>query len=187
MMSTSPSLIADYPYECIHRHRLKPDDMHAPPYCASEDTATRKKKRTVQFSTTSVLHCYDTPENDGCGSSTSYYSSEEEQQFKRQAKIDIMCFRLMKESGSEIKSELPDDMLCPVGLEKSLISKDYTKKRAITKRLVMLAVLAEQSQTLHQKIDDKWERIAAASRQHSEWSRTQARTIGSFQANSANS
>mmetsp|Transcript_28214 Transcript_28214/g.67924 ORF Transcript_28214/g.67924 Transcript_28214/m.67924 type:complete len:182 (+) Transcript_28214:209-754(+) len=179
MLSSSPSLIADFPRERIHK--LKQYDTHVPPYYASEGTASRKKRRIVQFSPTSVLHCYDAPEDDGSSSSTSWYSSEEQHKFKQQSKREIMCFRLMKESGRDIKSQLPGDM-CPFGLEQSLISKIYTKKRAITKRLVTLAVVAEQERTLFHTSDDKWERIAAASMQHSQWSRTQAQAIGSFQA-----
>ena len=106
----------------------------------------------------------------------------------------------MKESGRDIKCLREDeDKMCPFGLENSLISREYTKRRAITKRLVTLAVLTEQArsnirpliddnktisnETLIESEDDKWDRIAAASRQHSEWSRKQAQAIGSFQAN----
>lgn len=73
--------------------------------------------------------------------------------------------------------------MCPVGLEQQLISSAFTKKRAITKRLVVLAVLTEQTRPVkHDVADDRWERIARASSEHSEWSRAQAQTIGNFQA-----
>ena len=176
-------------------------------------------RRTVNFSPTSTLHRYNTvapsiplPHDQLQGnqqkgfsfSSSSYwYSSEEEELAKAEAKREIMILRLIKESGHDIK-DLPDNcrmVLCPFGLENALISQEwYTKRRAIAKRLVTFAVLTEQAKLLNkinhectgkegssqeddESEDDKWDRIAAVSCQHSEWSRRQARSIGLFQAN----
>ena len=103
---------------------------------------------------------------------------------KVRAKYEIALFRRMRQNGCDKNRDAgaPSD-ICPIGLEQQLISSEYTKKRAITKRLVTLAVLSEQARSVSAGEADgtRWERIAAASRQHSEWSRLQARTIGYFQ------
>ena len=72
---------------------------------------------------------------------------------------------------------------CPIGLEKQLVSKDFSKKRALSRRLVMAAVhMEQQAQFSHEHEHDRQERIAAASIRHSEWSKAQALTIGNFQS-----
>ena len=55
----------------------------------------------------------------------------------------------------------------------------------IKKALVGLAVRAEQERPTNENFIYRQERIAAASRQHSEWARIQAQAVGAFQAISA--
>lgn len=82
----------------------------------------------------------------------------------------------------------PDDTAhktCPVGLELKLISRDFCHKRLLAKELVRLAVRVEQERTVYDNDYDRQERIASASMKHSEWSRAQAETLGTFQAMAA--
>ena len=77
---------------------------------------------------------------------------------------------------------IPYGVMCPVGLEK-LISNDFMKKRELSRKLVKAAVLMEQARIMsHEHEYDRQERIAAASRKHSEWSRSQALSVGTFQS-----
>ena len=122
---------------------------------------------TVRFSPTSTVHCYFRSQDD------TWYSSEDEQRFKQQAKEDrISCLR------RNLKT-------CPVGLELKIISTDICKKRILTRELVRLAVRLEQERPHNDDEYDRQERIAAASMKHSEWTRLQAETIGAFQAMAA--
>jgi 3,4-dihydroxy-2-butanone 4-phosphate synthase len=71
--------------------------------------------------------------------------------------------------------------LCLVGLEQ-LVSPEFSKKRARTKKLVKHAVLVEQSKIETGCGDkDKAERIAEAAIRYSEWSAAQAKMRGDFQ------
>ena len=125
-----------------------------------------KSRMTVRFSPTSTLHCYFKSQDD------TWYSSEDEQRFKQQAKEDrISCLRRLK--------------TCPVGLELKIISIDICKKRILTRELVRLAVRLEQERPHNDDEYDRQERIAAASMKHSEWTRLQAEAIGTFQAMAA--
>ena len=136
--------------------------------------------KAVRFSSMSVLHHYE-PTADQSGSAIrTWDSAEEEEVFKLRTKREIATFRRLKQSGLESKN-MPSDM-CSVGLEQQLISREYTQKRIIQKRLVKLAVRKEQARFVpFEDPQDRHERIAAASRKHSEWARTQAKTIGLFQ------
>jgi len=138
-----------------------------------------KRRKTVRFFSESLLHCYEHPE--AARGYSSWYTRDEEKSFKLQAKADIVHFKTAKACGRGTQGRAPSDA-CPVGLEQSLISNEHTRKRIMTKKLVELAVLVEQARPIHHANDDKVERIAAASRVHSEWSREQAQTIGMFQA-----
>ena len=132
---------------------------------------------TVQFSPTSTLHCFYKPQDD---ISRSWYSSEDEQRFKQQAKEDmISCLRM------KIRPDDSAHKVCPVGLELKLISRDFCHKRLLAKELVRLAVRVEQEHTIYDNDYDRQERIASASMKHSEWSRSQAETLGTFQAMAA--
>ena len=77
----------------------------------------------------------------------------------------------------------PYDVLCPFGLEKQMISINSTKKQVLARKIVKAAVLMEQARIMSQYEHeyDRQERIAAASMRHSEWSRSQALSIGTFQ------
>ena len=85
---------------------------------------------------------------------------------------------------SRTGSRVQVNMSCPVGLEKQLVSHDFTKKRKLTRKLVKATVRMEQARfsNTNEHEYDRQERIAAASIQHSEWSRSQALTIGDFQS-----
>eukprot|EP00571_Detonula_confervacea_P015566 CAMPEP_0172308734 /NCGR_PEP_ID=MMETSP1058-20130122/9250_1 /TAXON_ID=83371 /ORGANISM="Detonula confervacea, Strain CCMP 353" /LENGTH=152 /DNA_ID=CAMNT_0013021225 /DNA_START=25 /DNA_END=480 /DNA_ORIENTATION=- len=150
------SLIVDFPRGGCAQFE---HEVHMP-------DATTKKHRTVRFSPNSTLHCFEAPQ-DRCASS--WYSSIDQRRFKREAKREIVSFQRMEMSGRDIKRVLHGDQMCLVGLEQQLVSREFTKKRAITRRLVILAVLTEQARHLSYKADDKPARIAAASMQHSEW------------------
>ena len=167
------SLIVDFPRKCIQYEAY----MHMPD---TNNVILTKKRRTVRFSPASFVRTYEAPQHQSACSS--WHTSADEQHFKKRARLETMIFRQMKEDGCDLVGTISSDMLCPVGLEKHLISREFTRKRAITRRLVTLAVLREQARHVSSKADDQQERIANASKQHSEWSRAQAQTIGSFQA-----
>ncbi|KAL7532217.1 hypothetical protein ACHAWF_006818 [Thalassiosira exigua] len=175
------SLIVDFPRRCTPFEPepdldcIDPDENDVEP--------RMKKPRTVRFSPISKLHKFDRPLD--LDQEPSWYSREQEQEFKRRAKNDTLAIRLLKESGcemSQVGSWTRSGDFCPFGLEQQLISKEYTQKRIIKRRLVVLAVLTEQARPASRSCDDRWERIARASSAHSEWARNQAQTIGSFQA-----
>lgn len=152
--------------------------MNGPDYAASilehvagmTTSKNGKRLKSVRFLSESLLYCYEKPE---VGGYSSWYTRDEEYSFKLQAKADIDLFNAAKET-----EDFMPTGACPIGLEHQLISTDHAKKRIMTKLFVENAVLAEQARPG----DDKVERIASASMLHSEWSREQARTIGSFHA-----
>ena len=147
------------------------------PKSKNQTPKKRRSRMTVRFSPTSTLLSYNKPQDEDI--SGSWYSSEDEHRFKQQAKGDmISCLRM------KIR---PDDTntihkTCPVGLELKLISRDFCYKRLLAKELVRLAVRVEQGRTIYDNDYDRQKRIASASMKHSEWSRAQARTVGTFQA-----
>lgn len=188
------NLIVDFPrsnelYQQDQDHQGCPG-CHLPDHETESDLPT-KDRPEVHFSSTSTLYSYAIDQecpDDGSSSSRSHswYTASEEQDFKYQANQEVMLFRHIK-AGNLDASKLPQELqnnICPFGLEQKLISTDYTKKRIITKRLVALSVLTEQSRVVSEQEseDDRWERIARASRQHSAWSRTQSQTIGIIQS-----
>lgn len=141
---------------------------------------TTKVARSVRFSPFSTLHAYD-DKREECTSS--WYSPSEEDRFKEEARLDILAYKLMLNGVDASRLDIySNGIITPVGLEKQLLSNENTKQRAITRRMVTVAVLAEQARHSSRSCNDKDDLIAAASMQHSEWSRTQAETIGSFQA-----
>lgn len=166
------SILVDFPPECVRRHdgcglNMMPD---------ISAVHTSERRRTVRFSPTSTLLSYVVPQEQQRCASSSWYSTEDENLFKLQAKEEIMMLQRMKEDGCDINK------LYPFGLEQQLISSLHTKQRKVTRKLVTLAVLTEQGRPPWHRGDDMVERIASASRQHSEWSRFQAQAIGSYQA-----
>ena len=142
----------------------------------SQKTQIPTKRRAVRFSPKSILYCFPKTREE-----IFWYTHEDELRFKLQAKEDmITCLRMKIKSGS-----ISDHNMCPIGLEMQLISKGFSKKRRLTKELVWLAVRVEQERPIEYDNDyDKQKRVAAASMKHSEWSRAQAQTLGTYQAKS---
>ena len=136
-----------------------------------------RERRSVRFSLSSV-HYYHSNVLEG-EIASSWYTSEEEQRFKQMARQEISWFFKMIEDRRNVGFRLKSGM-SPVGIEQALISRSHTEKRVISRRLVRRAVLDEQAQLVPN--EDKNERIAIASMQHSEWSRAQAQAVGYFQA-----
>ena len=138
----------------------------------------KKKHRTrrVQISPTAQLNV-TTPIN------RSWYTQSDEQQCKLNARYEMLIY-LRNKKAAEAAGK-PYDVLCPVGLEMKLllISNNSTKKRVLARKIVKAAVLMEQARVMSQYEHEyvRQERIAAASMRHSEWSRSQALSIGTFQ------
>mmetsp|Transcript_3024 Transcript_3024/g.4947 ORF Transcript_3024/g.4947 Transcript_3024/m.4947 type:complete len:203 (-) Transcript_3024:150-758(-) len=143
----------------------------------------KKQRRSVSFQSSSLLFCYGVPEDEP----QDWYTGEDEEIFKAKARKELAVFRRMKGGFAGASGQLAGvpqhhRNLCIVGLEQQLISPEFSRKRARTKKLVKYAVLLEQS-----KIDtgygdsDKAERISAAARQYSERSAAQAKMFGDFQ------
>lgn len=168
------SLIVDFPNKPIRHESGMP---------GINNRTFKKKLPSVRFSPTSALYAYREPPRDPADGASPWYSSEDEEAFKFRTREEIRTLLKIKESGCEL-----DQMgalfseLSPVGLEQHLISRDFARKRLITRRLVTLAVLNEQARRGASDDVDKQERIARVSMRHSKWSIAQAETIGSFQA-----
>ena len=161
---------------------------HQAQACISQDFPYQSliiPKKRVQFSTISSLYCYQDCQDDIVVSSRCrWYSLEDYQRFKQEAKRDrISC--LQKKKRKSKGHDIGDDTVCPFGLELQLVSSDINKKRRIEKALVGLSVRAEQERPSNENFIHRQERIAVASRQHSEWARIQAQAVGAFQAISA--
>ena len=111
----------------------------------------------------------------------SWYTIKDEQQFHENARYEMVSYLRAKQAAQD--TGVPLEVLCPVGLEKQLISRDFCKKRAFYRKLVLAAVRMEQRvRYSHEDEYDRQDRIAAASTRYSEWSRSQALMIGSFQS-----
>ena len=147
-------------------------------------TTTSKKKqqqRTVRFSTMSAMVCYNDRSSDN--TTSRWYTNEDEQRFRQDNQDEAISYIMHKETrGSISKNNAP--MICPVGLEQQLISREYTKKRSLMKRMAKFTVLREQAQisSHNEHAGDKQDRIATASILCTQWAREQATTIGAFQA-----
>lgn len=174
------SLIVDFPRNPIRQQgNGVPDD--------SNDRMSRTKPPSVRFSPKSTVHiCHEGPRY-SAARLASWYSNEEEEAFKLRTRGEIAVLKRIKDEGLDLNQmgeAFPD--VSPVGLELHLVSQEFAMKRLMTRRLVRLAVLREQALcddfTVADEATDKLERIAHSSRKHSEWSVTQAETIGSFQA-----
>jgi hypothetical protein len=144
-------------------------------YDCTLSSLKKKPRRSVSFQPRSTLYCYDVPEDEP----QDWYTDEDEEIFKAEARKEIAVFRRMK-GGGFASDPQHNRNLCIVGIEQHLVSSEFSKKRARTKKLVKYAVLDEQS-----KIDtgcgDKAERIAESARRYSEWSAAQAKMFGDFQ------
>eukprot|EP00984_Skeletonema_dohrnii_P034525 scaffold33584_cov146-Skeletonema_dohrnii-CCMP3373.AAC.7 len=143
----------------------------------------KKQRRSVSFQSSSLLFCYGVPEDEP----QDWYTGEDEEIFKAEARKELAVFQRMKGGFAGASGQLASDSehhrnLCIVGLEQQLVSPDFSRKRARTKKLVKYAVLLEQSKAGTGYIDsDKAERIAEAARRYSEWSAAQAKMFGDFQ------
>ena len=139
----------------------------------------KKQRRSVSFQTRSLLFRYDVPEDEP----QDWYTDADEDMFKAEAKYDLEILKRMKEGLAGANSQQHNEGLCIVGLEQQLISPEFMKKRARTKKLVNYAVLLEQSKLRNSYCgySEKAERIAEAARQYSEWSAAQAKMVGDFQ------
>ena len=134
---------------------------------------------TISFQSSSTLYYYDIPE----GEKQEWYDEKDKERFKAEAQRDIFTFWRMKGglANAQATSDTHCRFLCLVGLERHLVSPEFSTKLLRTRKLVEHAVLSEQ-----EKIDtdgNKAERIAAAARRHSEWSAAKAKMFGDFQHN----
>ncbi|KAK1741047.1 hypothetical protein QTG54_008299 [Skeletonema marinoi] len=141
----------------------------------------KKQRRSVSFQSSSLLFCYGVPEDEP----QDWYTGEDEEIFKAEARKELAVFRRMKGGFAGASGQLAGvhqhhRNLCIVGLEQQLISPEFSRKRARTKKLVKYAVLLEQSKA-GTGYGDKAERIAEAARRYSEWSAAQAKMFGDFQ------
>jgi hypothetical protein len=136
-------------------------------------------RRSVSFSNTGSFFEYDySPSDDLLGLKLSgriWYTEEDEEKFKAQARRDVAAFKRLQKGDTD--GCPPQRNLCIVGLEQHLVSPDYNKKRARTKKLITYAVLGAQKRGV---VNDP-ERIAKTARRYSEWSVEQAKKFGDFQ------
>lgn len=150
--------------------------------CTTLPSLKKKPRRSVKFNPNSTLYSYNVPQDDP----QDWYTNEDEEVMKADARKEVDIFRKMK-GGLRLAaaglSRHHQRNLCIVGLEQQLVSPEFTKKRARTKKLVKYAVLVEQAKinTAYGNTTVKAERIAAAARRHSEWSAEQAKMVGDFQ------
>jgi hypothetical protein len=142
-----------------------------------------KPHQSVSFQSSSSLFCYNIPDDEP----REWYTDEDEEIVKAEARKEVGVLRRMKAgaSGQSARNPQPHhhQNMCIVGLERQLISREFRKKRARTKKLVNYAVLRKQSKigTGHGNSNNKVERIAEAARRYSEWSVINAKMFGDFQ------
>lgn len=141
------------------------------------------RRRSVSFSLNSTICYYRIPKDDP----QEFYSDEDQERMKADARKDLAAFRRIKtreEYGCGSSDDDPEERrrnLCIVGLEQHLVSPEFSRERARTKKLVTRAVLVEQARPYYSVDDDKVERIAEAARRYSEWSAARAKMFGDFQ------
>ena len=163
----------------------------------------KPKRKKVQFSSHSSLMLYNGThqqdyDDEDYEQVSSWYTRDEETQFKQLAKCEIQLLRRTTTAAGGVSIMNNNNYeLSPVGLERSLISDEYTLRRANSRRLVSRAVFREQARQ-YQRLscrqqypdmteviawdDECIESIAKHARHASEWSRAQAQVIGYFQA-----
>jgi hypothetical protein len=139
-------------------------------------------RRSVSFSSRSIVYCYEfSPTHDPKDLKDSiWYTSEDEDRFKADAREELDAFKLLKGlSSDEAKGEdnYPQHQrcMCIVGLEQHLVSPEHSKKRARARKLITHAVLSAQARGFGS------ERIAKTASRYSEWTVAQAKTFGDFQ------
>jgi hypothetical protein len=141
-------MTADDTVASKQRRRTVSDDDAYDNISAPTIHITGKPKRQVHFSLHSSLILYnDNHQQDYYDEeqvSTSWYTREEETLFKQLAKCEIQLLRrTAAASGVSTMNNLHEQLqISPVGLERSLISDEYTLRRANSCRQVSRAVYA---------------------------------------------
>jgi hypothetical protein len=97
----------------------------------------KKQRRSVSFQPSSLLFCYGITEDE----LQDWYTGEDEEIFKAEARKEVAVFRQMKggftgASGQSASDPQHHRNLCIVGLEQQLISPEFSRQRARTKKLV---------------------------------------------------
>ena len=114
----------------------------------SSSSSSSKTKRSVRFSSMSELYTYpnDTTTDNAEADTNSaiWYTSEDQQRFRRDAKDDASSYltkRATKQAEAK-RTDLPVDHIepPPFGLELQLVSKEHTQKRVMTRKLHVLLV-----------------------------------------------
>ena len=106
--------------------------------------------RSVSFSSESTLTFFDSNYLKDLKNSL-WYTSEDEDRFKTDAREELAAFRLLKERspdeapGKESCPQHLSSSMCIVGLEQYLISRDHSRKRTRIKKLVKCAVFDAQA------------------------------------------
>ena len=118
-----------------HKMNLHPDEECTDIESMTSSTETTKSTRRVQFSHVSTMYSYNKELT-----TSLWYSPEEEDASKLQAKLDVFAYQTMAASNNNGTSQCRH-AITPVGLEKSLVSREFTKQRILTRRLVYAAVL----------------------------------------------
>jgi hypothetical protein len=139
---------------------------------------THKQRRSVSFKSASTVYEYEDALSDEEFLQLKeriWYTEEDEEVFKAAARKEVAAFKRLQKGKSDNNVQQRD--LCIVGLEQHLVSPDYTKKRARTKKLITYAVLGAQAR----EASNNPERIAKAARRYSDWSVEQAKKFGDFQ------
>ena len=137
-----------------------------------------KQRRSVSFKSASTVYEYEDALSDEEFLQLKeriWYTEEDEEVFKAAARKEVAAFKRLQKGKSDNNVQQRD--LCIVGLEQHLVSPDYTKKRARTKKLITYAVLGAQAR----EASNNPERIAKAARRYSDWSVEQAKKFGDFQ------
>ena len=182
--SPRPSWNCVMDIDCQHQHADKRHDSPLPSPSLKK-SLKKKQHRSVSFQSSSLLFCYGVPEDE----TQDWYTGEDEEIFKAEARKEVAVFQQLKmkggfagASGQSTSDPQHHRNLCIVGLEQQLISPEFSRKRAMTKKLVKYAVLLEQSKIgTGYGSSNKAERIAEAARRYSEWSAAQAKMFGDFQ------
>mmetsp|Transcript_26924 Transcript_26924/g.45689 ORF Transcript_26924/g.45689 Transcript_26924/m.45689 type:complete len:201 (-) Transcript_26924:167-769(-) len=154
------------------------NDCAFPSLKTEMEAQAQRPRRSVSFQPTSALYLYEAPEPED--DFTLWRTEEDEELSKANARLELSLLKQMQsgEAPGGDRSLNADD-LTTVGLEKYLVSPDFTMKRARFMRLVTCAVLMEQAHGFD--FDNKAERIACASIRLSKWSAEQARVVGKIQ------
>ncbi len=158
-----------------------------------------RRRSTVTFSPKLIIYRYDISDSER----QEWFNDEDVKLFRAETRKEVAELQLLKmKTWAESDCSSDDNCcdgsnsintndleerhdLCIVGLEKLLISAEFTNKRERIKERVKRAVLGKQGQTKAKvcAAEDfyKADRIAEAARQYSKWSTSQAKVRGNFQ------